>query len=154
MQGNQTTIVYGRHGLVDLLIAGYTHTMLNRKKIMFFLALLSLLQVSCSSHSTQQGDKATPKNLQLDFFVKQAPSKVCGNEKYLGCLGVSYDHCAKEVSIYAAECKNQMIPNMPDLITSSDETKTYGRQFGDCIVMRQITYGDYIADDLQACLKR
>lgn len=128
--------------------------MLNRKKIVLTLVLLSLLQVGCSSHSTRQGDKATPKNLQLDFFVKQAPSKVCGNEKYLGCLGVSYDYCTEEVSVYADECKYQLMPHMPDLITSSDESKTYGRQFGDCVVLQQLTYGDYDADDVSACAKR
>jgi hypothetical protein len=108
--------------------------------------------VSAIKAATDTAADTVPTQVYLQFMERESPRKLCAEQGYRSCLSVSQQRCESEVAAVAPICTAQLLKSMPDFVASKEEGRQFGRLYGKCLVVQQVTNGNYDWQTVKKCI--
>lgn len=93
-----------------------------------------------------------PTQVYLQFMEQESPRRLCEEQGYRSCLSVSQQRCESEVTAVAPICTAQMLKSMPDFVASREEGRQFGTLYGKCLVLQQVSNGNYDLQTVKKCI--
>lgn len=108
--------------------------------------------VSAIKAATNTAADRVPTQVYLQFMEQESPRRLCEEKGYRSCLSVSQQRCESEVTAVAPICTAQMLKSMPDFVASKEEGRQFGTLYGKCLVVQQVTNGNYDLQTVKKCI--
>lgn len=89
----------------------------------------------------------------MQFMAREAPKKLCSNAEspFRRCFSLSAEKCTSEVNSVMPDCIRKVMAEMPPVLTSREQGRTYGEKLGRCVGYKFVASSPAYLELAQSC---